>query len=58
MLFFYYSIDHEFYVVESNGRLYENGSWDGLMAELVNRYPKLQPEILNMYSLIVKCFRL
>lgn len=55
MLFFYYSIDHEFYVVESNGRLYENGSWDGLMAELVNRYPKLQPEILNMYSLIVKC---
>ena len=45
MLFSNYSIDYEFYVVDSNGRLHENGSWDGLMAELVNRYPKLQPEI-------------
>ena len=33
----YFSVDYEFYVVDDYGRMYDNGSWDGLMAELINR---------------------
>ena len=37
-IYVYFSVDYEFYVVDDYGRMYENGSWDGLIAELINRH--------------------